>query len=944
MADTDSTYDTTRKVALAADDLQFIVVGQKLANCRPLENALKSFSVPIIYSNTGFEYMKKTDVNTVFVVENFEGSIFHQLYKEGCRIVAPPVILRSAEEREVIPYRQRPLYCASMDKLVLCFSGFKEKEKYSLMADLVHHMGGGIRRGVSAKVTHLVAMRTGGEKYRAAVSLGIQIMSEEWVLKCWESRDDIKVHATDEDLMELKLSPLSFCILGFYGFSKEEELDMEEIAVSNGGTVAQAGSPTCTHLVVNEQEIKCVPFDLHGRIHIVKSEWLWASIQMEACADVTMYALDFLKGTSTVESSSRTPTTLSGSNSNKRKRVKENIAQLANEGGEGVNFKRTSLDAVRRSLNSTVINTSSDNVTILADITLSEAQNHSPQRAATSHQSKDGARLTPRQQTIIELFQTESNYVGILHTVLKVFKEAIEKVDQPGGPILNQQDCKAIFGGIPPIYELHHRIRSELNEIITTWRDGFLVGDVFLHHVDDLAKCYPNFVNYFEKTKEIVISCDRTKPRFHAFLMLCQGKPECGRQSLTELLIRPVQRLPSVLLLLKDILKRTEKSHPDHSRLSQAIAALEEVMTHINEDKRKADGHQAMFEIINNIENCPPNLLSAHRSFICKVDVVEVTDELLGKGNPVTLFAFSDSLEICKRRAKLLNGKSPGTAPLKTSHKSYKHLDLLPFSSIKRVIDICESDDCQNVFALISKKIEEKEEKLFAFGMSDASMSKDDFLTLVSKAICTSMCRTDYETLLAAVEAHALNLDTTDLHSSNTLSRAATKFSKQVSRAFSLNKTPREKMKRTMRSMTQVVTSPVHGENRLMTLPPLPFHSPRGSSRSSYVDSEELHSEPDSYSERVDQMSVGTPSLQRRRDTLAQSVDFLAGMLGKRNSGKFGIKLGFGSSPLKCQSSSRLDFASTQSLVMHGQQERASTILRNPSSQSCVKEIHEHCV
>lgn len=45
-------------------------------------------------------------------------------------------------------------------------------------------------------------------------------------------------------------------------------------------------------------------------------------------------------------------------------------------------------------------------------------------------------------------------------------------------------------------------------------------------------------------------------------------------------------------------------------------------------------------------------------------------------------------------------------------------------------------------------------------------------------------------------------------------------------------------MKRTMRSMTQVVTSPVHGENSLMGLPPLPFHSPRGSSRSSYIDSE----------------------------------------------------------------------------------------------------------
>jgi len=26
---------------------------------------------------------------------------------------------------------------------------------------------------------------------------------------------------------------------------------------------------------------------------------------------------------------------------------------------------------------------------------------------------------------------------------------------------------------------------------------------------------------------------------------------------------------------------------------------------HINEDKRKAEGHQAMFDIVNDIENCP---------------------------------------------------------------------------------------------------------------------------------------------------------------------------------------------------------------------------------------------------------------------------------------------------------------------------------------------------
>lgn len=63
-------------------------------------------------------------------------------------------------------------------------------------------------------------------------------------------------------------------------------------------------------------------------------------------------------------------------------------------------------------------------------------------------------------------------------------------------------------------------------------------------------KAYPPFINYFENMREMLLKCDQTKPRFHAFLKVCQTKPECGRQTLVELLIRPVQRLPSISLLL----------------------------------------------------------------------------------------------------------------------------------------------------------------------------------------------------------------------------------------------------------------------------------------------------------------------------------------------------------------------------------------------------------
>lgn len=54
-----------------------------------------------------------------------------------------------------------------------------------------------------------------------------------------------------------------------------------------------------------------------------------------------------------------------------------------------------------------------------------------------------------------------------------------------------------------------------------------------------------------------------------------------------------------------DILKHTNKNNPDHSALVAALAGLREVMSHINEDKRKTEGQLQMFDIYNDIDQCP---------------------------------------------------------------------------------------------------------------------------------------------------------------------------------------------------------------------------------------------------------------------------------------------------------------------------------------------------
>jgi len=56
--------------------------------------------------------------------------------------------------------------------------------------------------------------------------------------------------------------------------------------------------------------------------------------------------------------------------------------------------------------------------------------------------------------------------------------------------------------------------------------------------------------------------------------------------------------------------------------------------------------------------------------------------------------------QICKRRSKVTNAKSPGppASTGKSSHRPYKHLILLPFSAIKRVVDICETPGASRLF------------------------------------------------------------------------------------------------------------------------------------------------------------------------------------------------------------------------------------------------------
>ncbi len=52
--------------------------------------------------------------------------------------------------------------------------------------------------------------------------------------------------------------------------------------------------------------------------------------------------------------------------------------------------------------------------------------------------------------------------------------------------------------------------------------------------------------------------------------------PEVANQEINSFLIRPIQRIPRYLLLLRDLVKHTETSHKDYDALAKALQQIGE--------------------------------------------------------------------------------------------------------------------------------------------------------------------------------------------------------------------------------------------------------------------------------------------------------------------------------------------------------------------------------
>lgn len=69
-----------------------------------------------------------------------------------------------------------------------------------------------------------------------------------------------------------------------------------------------------------------------------------------------------------------------------------------------------------------------------------------------------------------------------------------------------------------------------------------------------------------------------------------------------DLLIKPVQRIPRYVLFVKDLLKHTGPSHPDHAPLQQALGELIMLAGKVNESERERERIGYHKELLNSVD------------------------------------------------------------------------------------------------------------------------------------------------------------------------------------------------------------------------------------------------------------------------------------------------------------------------------------------------------
>ncbi|GAM17857.1 hypothetical protein SAMD00019534_010320 [Acytostelium subglobosum LB1] len=245
-----------------------------------------------------------------------------------------------------------------------------------------------------------------------------------------------------------------------------------------------------------------------------------------------------------------------------------------------------------------------------------------------------------RWNIVQEIASTERTYLRTLEQLSNLFIEPLRK-----NGIVSPDDVKFIFGGIDAIIAINRQLLSDIEYIIdkSRWTPYSILGKSFTT-MGVFLKAYTDYVKNFDSSLRRLEACNKDM-KFVMFIRQAEDRIN-PRSRLESLLITPVQRIPRYVLLLQDLLKHTESTHPDFLHISEGLKVIKEVAISINDTKRRADNSLKVIEAQNKLVGKFPNLVVADRRYIHEGFLMHGPSN--AKAKRVYVFLFNDILLLSK--------------------------------------------------------------------------------------------------------------------------------------------------------------------------------------------------------------------------------------------------------------------------------------------------------
>ncbi|KAK6475653.1 rho guanine nucleotide exchange factor 37-like isoform X2 [Huso huso] len=181
-----------------------------------------------------------------------------------------------------------------------------------------------------------------------------------------------------------------------------------------------------------------------------------------------------------------------------------------------------------------------------------------------------------------ELVSTERNYLNMLQLCTLDIRSSLQLKQLPS------VDLAGLFANIADVIDISIRLLSLLERTAHT-DPQFLgcIGEAFLGLREDLESVYKEYCASYTNTLALESSYKQSEGLWQEIIQTIKTvAPHTNASSLSFFMVMPVQRIARYPLLLQNVLKNTEPSHPSYQRLQEAATATVELNVHINEYKR----------------------------------------------------------------------------------------------------------------------------------------------------------------------------------------------------------------------------------------------------------------------------------------------------------------------------------------------------------------------